>query len=273
MSIPDWKLPAGVDRGLWDYMQSEAQAEQYDTVMAGTPLLEHDLQFCQRWLTPPGRILDLGCGTGRLLTFLAPLGYSGVGVDLSEPMLLELSVKVQKQGYSIDRLKASLVDLGAIKDATFDHAACLFSTLGMIRGVEPRRQALAEMVRILKPGGRLALHVHNRDHHLLVPYGRGWWLRDLWRRLIRSPKVGDRTMPMPRAGADVTLHHFGYGEILRETRRVGLRLLASETIAPNQIGPLAMPWLLPIVRSYGYLLALEKPADADPRSAAAHRVD
>jgi len=259
MTMPDWKLPPGVDRGVWDYVHSPTQAEAYDEVLAGTPLLEHDLQFTQTWLTPVGSLIDLGCGTGRLLMHLAPLGYRTVGVDLSEPMLLALAYKAERDHLSIARWKASLVELTAIRDGVFDHAACLFSTFGMIRGIAARRRVLAEAWRILKPGGRLVIHVHNRDHLLIVPYGQRWWLRDVWRRLCRSPLAGDRTMPMPRAGADVTLHHFSRSEILDELKRANFDVLTVETIAPDRIGPLRASWWLAAIRSYGYLVAATKP--------------
>ena len=50
------------------------------TIQASAPEVE---QHCQ----PPGRLLDLGCGTGRLLIHAARRGYAPVGVDLSAEML------------------------------------------------------------------------------------------------------------------------------------------------------------------------------------------
>ena len=63
--IPDWQLPPGVDRGLWDYLQNESLAGSYDESLAGTALLETDLAFADRHFGEPGPLIDLGCGSGR----------------------------------------------------------------------------------------------------------------------------------------------------------------------------------------------------------------
>ena len=95
---PDWQLPPGVDRGLWDYVSSERVAREYDASLAGSPLLEADLQFAERHFPTPGRLIDLGCGTGRLLLHFARRGYSGLGVDLSDAMLEVLRQNAGREG-------------------------------------------------------------------------------------------------------------------------------------------------------------------------------
>src|SRR5262245_29499946 len=81
---PDWQLPAGTSRGLWDYVNDLEQARTYDERLAGTPLLEYDLHLAARFFPTPGRLVDLGCGTGRLLIPFAQRGFSVLGVDLSQ---------------------------------------------------------------------------------------------------------------------------------------------------------------------------------------------
>ncbi len=203
MSVPDWQLPPGVDRGLWDYLHSRDMVAGYDAQMRASPLAAADVAFCERAFPTPGRLLDLGCGTGRLAVHFARKGFDCVGVDLSPEMLAQARANADAAGVRVDWVAANLVDLAGLPDATFDYAACLFSTLGMVRGDENRQAAVAAMRRVLKPGGRLVLHVHNRHFR-----GLGW--RGLW--------AGDLTMPQAYAGAPLTLHHF--------TRREAVRLLA-----------------------------------------------
>src|SRR3954469_15357029 len=96
--IPDWQLPPGTDRGLWDYVSSERVAREYDAALAGTSLLQIDLQFAEWFFTVPGRLVDLGCGTGRLLFHLARRGFDCLGVDLSDTMLEVVREKAQSEG-------------------------------------------------------------------------------------------------------------------------------------------------------------------------------
>src|SRR5437764_7627026 len=84
MTTPDWQLPPGIDRGLWDYLHSGDMVRGYDAQLADSPLAREDVAFCESVFTTPGRLLDLGCGTGRLCVHFARLGFDCVGVDLSD---------------------------------------------------------------------------------------------------------------------------------------------------------------------------------------------
>ena len=243
-TIPDWQLPPGTDRGLWDYIRNDEMAHSYDENLAGSPLLQTDLAFAARHFEKPGRLIDLGCGTGRLLVPSAKRGFDCLGVDLSEAMLEVVSEKAKREQLTIPLLKANLVELDAIISASFDYAACLFSTLGMIRGLENRRKFLAHVVRILRPGGLFVLHVHNRRFR----FGRGLGKK--------GKEKGDRTMPQAYGGAELTLHHFSFGEIREELRRAGFTVRNCQAVSTS--GELRQPWWLPAVRAYGYLIAVTK---------------
>ncbi|MCE9530295.1 MAG: class I SAM-dependent methyltransferase [Planctomycetes bacterium] len=238
---PDWQLPPGVDRGLWDYVHNEPMVRAYDDSLAGTPLLRDDLRFTERHFPKPGTLIDLGCGTGRLLLPFAAKGFECVGVDLSEAMLAVVAEKAREAGLAIACQKANLVELDDIAPASFDYAACLFSTLGMIRGEANRRQFLGHVRRILKPGGTFVLHVHNRRFHLGFGLGK------------KGKEPGDRTMPQARGGAELTLHHFTLAEIRNELETAGFTL--KEVQAVSVAGDLKWPWCFGSVRAYGYLIA------------------
>ena len=75
MSVPDWQLPAGVDRGLWDYLHAADMVAGYDEQMRASPLAGADVAFCARAFPAAGRLLDLGCGTGRLCAHFAAQGF------------------------------------------------------------------------------------------------------------------------------------------------------------------------------------------------------
>src|SRR5262245_26013381 len=122
----DWQLPAGVSRPLWDYFHDPANARSYDEALADTPLLKIDLDFVFDHCRPPGSIIDLGAGTGRLAIPMVQRGFRPIAVDLSLEMLKVLREKATALGVDIPCLCANLVELGMFADASFDHAACLF---------------------------------------------------------------------------------------------------------------------------------------------------
>ncbi len=244
--LPDWQLPPGTDRGLWDYLHNDLMIQGYDAQLANTPLLKVDLAFAEEHFVKPGRLIDLGCGTGRLLIPFAKRGFDCVGVDLSEAMLAQVRKKAERERVTIQTVQANLVDLSAIADNQFDYAACLFSTLGMIRGVVHRRSFLDQTHRILKEKGILVLHVHNR----FFRFGRGLGKR--------GAEKGDRTMPQAYGGAPLTLHHFSRSEIESELRRAGFQVMEVQPISLSADGTLRAKWFLKPVRAYGFLIACEK---------------
>src|SRR5262249_46249567 len=83
MSLPpprpaDWQLPEGVNRGLWDYLHNSGVALGYDAGLAGASLCAVDQSFVEKHYRAGGRLLDLGCGTGRLVIALAGKGLRPV---------------------------------------------------------------------------------------------------------------------------------------------------------------------------------------------------
>lgn len=104
-----------------------------------------------------GRVLDLACGTGDFSIAIA--GHSGpdvtvAGVDLSEGMLEVMRQKVAAAGLS-SRISMEQGDASRLcfADGTFDRVAVAFG----IRNFEDRESALKEILRVLKPYGRLVI--------------------------------------------------------------------------------------------------------------------
>jgi SAM-dependent methyltransferase len=255
----DWQLPPGVTRGLWSYLHDAELARRYDAELADCALLSVDGQFVEQHFDRPGRFVDLGCGTGRLLLPLARRGYWVLGVDLSEEMLKVADAKARAAGVPVALVRANLVELDGLEGETFDYAACLFSTLGMIAGADERRRVVEHAFRLLRPGGKLVLHVHNRWFSFWDPQGRRWLLRDVVRRLLGRAGTGDRLMPAHDGLPPLTMHLFTRREAVRLLRGAGFRLVEVRPVSLRADGRVAWPAWFGWLRAYGYLLAALRP--------------
>src|SRR5262249_24219938 len=228
---PDWQLPPGVPRGLWDQLHDPQAARDYDAHLAGTPLLEQDIPFALEHCPALGRAVDLGCGTGRLSLALAQRGNRVLAVDLSAEMLKIVGEKAQAANVAIDRLQANLVELEGIANDCFDFAACLFGTLGMIAGDLPRRRFLGHVRRLLRPGGVFVLHFHNRWFHLGPRAGRRLLVCNIWNAIRGRRAFGDFVMPPHQGAGSFPMHLF--------TRREITRLLRQFELEPIEVRPVS----------------------------------
>jgi SAM-dependent methyltransferase len=112
---------------------------------------------------PAGRVLDVGCGTGEITARLAARfpDCSLVGVDLEEPHLERARARCEPFG---ERVRFQVADALALSfpDATFDMAV----SRHVLQALPDAPRAVAEMVRVVRPGGRL--------HFLAEDYGMLW---------------------------------------------------------------------------------------------------
>jgi ubiquinone/menaquinone biosynthesis C-methylase UbiE len=262
-SLPDWQLPAGVARGTWDYLQSPSIASDYDEFHAGHPLLALDQQLIERHLpqaASEGCVVDLGCGTGRNLLRLASLGWSVLGVDLSQAMLEEVQRKCQNAPFRdrVQTLHANMVELQSIPSQSAEAVLCMYSSFGMVRGRAHRRQVLEHVVRILKPQGKFLVHVHNRGSWLRDPRGIRLTMHGWLRSLYTSWELGDRIYPY-RGLPNMFLHVFSHRELKRDLRHAGLAIEQFYVLNRESSSLLPKPWYATHVRAGGFLAVSMKP--------------
>jgi ubiquinone/menaquinone biosynthesis C-methylase UbiE len=100
----------------------------------------------------PRRVLDVGCGTGFLALRFAELGHTVTAIDLSPKMLDGARRRAQEANQQIEFRVGNAVALD-IPDATYDLVIARHVIWNL---AEPARGA-SEWLRVLRPGGRLAL--------------------------------------------------------------------------------------------------------------------
>jgi SAM-dependent methyltransferase len=119
------------------------------------------------------RILDVPCGQGRHAHLLAEAGFDVDGLDYSRD-LLTLARK-RGTGPRLRYARGDMRKLPARWSRRFDAVVNLFTSFGFF--VDPRDDAkvIAEMARVLKPGGYLAWHGGSRDGVMAKFLARDWW--------------------------------------------------------------------------------------------------
>ncbi len=120
------------------------------------------IRLCQR-----GPVLDLGCGTGRMLDPLARAGLAPVGLDCSQQMLAIARAKHPRANLVMADMAAPL----PFAAASFGAAFCLHATANHLPEPEDLALLAAEALRVLRPGCHLVLEL---PHPACFPGGRGW---------------------------------------------------------------------------------------------------
>lgn len=258
---PHWQLPRGVTRGIWEYVHSDSVADDYDSYFAQNQLFDFDQQVIVDRVTSRGEagdwVVDLGCGTGRVLVHLARRGFTGLAVDLSEPMLENVQQKAEEESLDIHCLKCNLVELDCVADDSVAFAVCMFSTLGMIRGAAHRQQVLDHVRRILRPGGQFIFHVHNFWFNLYDPGGPWWLLRNLAESSVRRDiERGDKYFNY-RGVHNMFLHVFTHRELQRVLRKAGFRKTQFIWLHPQRHRGLKAPWFFGQLRANGWIVVCE----------------
>jgi len=120
----------------------------------------YSLDFFDRYVTPPARILDAGCGVGRYTIPLAMREYEVMGVDISRFAITELDNARLRRNMKIGLAAADVCHL-PFRDSTFD-AVAAFGVLQHLLE-EERSAVLPEFARVLVPGGTLVIEVLGRE--------------------------------------------------------------------------------------------------------------
>lgn len=136
--------------------QGGARADDYDArwrrlAAAGESI--HGEADLIEWFGP-SRVLDAGCGTGRVAVELARRGVEAVGVDLDPAML----AAARRKGSDVEWIEGDLVDVtvadGEGRPRAFD-AVVMAGNVMIFLAPGTEAAVLANMARHLRPGGRI----------------------------------------------------------------------------------------------------------------------
>lgn len=142
--------------------------------------------YFKKFIKDGDRILDAGCGSGRLIEMLKDFDISYTGVDGAKYHLEFLRDTYGPELKTPPELiQSSITDLGMLKTGSFD-TVFVIATLHHIPSRGLRQRALSEFYRVLKPGGRLIIT--------------NWNLRSIWAVKKYWPEI--LRLIIPRRGLD-----------------------------------------------------------------------
>lgn len=111
---------------------------------------------------PVEKLLDVATGTADLAIMAAKVAGHVTGVDISDGMLAQGRVKVEQKGLQ-ERITLQQADSAALPfaDGSFDAVTVAFG----VRNYEDLDRGLREMLRVLRPGGRLFVLEFSKPQH------------------------------------------------------------------------------------------------------------
>ncbi|MER6637767.1 class I SAM-dependent methyltransferase [Streptomyces microflavus] len=153
----------------WAELTGGQAGEQYARRFARLAESGHDIHgeaaFCAALVEPPARVLDAGCGTGRIAIRLAELGYRCTGVDIDASMLAVARREAPAQEWILGDL-ARTDTLGLQPE--FDVVLAAGNVIPLLAaGTEAA--VIGKLSAVLRPGGLLVTGMGLDAAHLPLP--------------------------------------------------------------------------------------------------------
>jgi len=137
----------------------------FERIITGDPpkpiqeFLEGEIDFIKKQILPGKKILEIGCGYGRLMEILSENAEKVVGIDYSKRLLEEAKKRLsRKENTKVFLMNAKNLEFN---DESFDYVVCLDNSFGNMPGIES--QVLKEMIRTCKSGGEIIVSVFSEN--------------------------------------------------------------------------------------------------------------
>lgn len=175
------------------------------------------------------RVLDAGCGNGRLLTSLEGKKIDYLGIDSSENL-----IKLAQKEHPKEEFLVMNMDGLKLKESSYD-AAFAIASLHHLPSRDLRLQALSEIDRVLKDEGYFFITVWN----LWQKKYRKYIWRNLSNIIFKKEKAhfGDTFIPWKDSGGNVLAerYYFAYTKkgLEKDLRKTGFQILKLESSGRN----------------------------------------
>jgi 2-polyprenyl-3-methyl-5-hydroxy-6-metoxy-1,4-benzoquinol methylase len=176
------------------------------------PLVRAGLRLVRRRRTPPvappGRLLEVGCAAGIYLDGMRQLGWQVEGIEIAEDAA---QIAQQELGLDVHVGDANVL-LAALPAAHYDVVAMWH----VLEHLHDPAGALADVARVLRPGGLLMLELPNLDSPFAALFGESWFPLEIPRHLYHFSAPTLRAM-LARAGLQLRGPHSVRGVLSPET--------------------------------------------------------
>lgn len=110
---------------------------------------------------PPGRALDLGCGTGTNAIYLAQRGWEVVGVDMVSKAIAQARAKAARARVNVDFLQGDVTRLERVQ-GPFDFAL----DIGCFHALDAagRQRYTRQLAQLVRPGGQFLLYAFDTPY-------------------------------------------------------------------------------------------------------------
>lgn len=149
------------------------------------------------------KILDLGCGSGRHVVYLAKNGFDVFGYDIAKEGIKLAKEWLKEKGLKANFEIGSIYDKLPYKNAFFD---AIISTHAIHHGtIKDVRKAIAEVKRVLKPSGLIFINLRKRRIRKYDP--KNPIIEKYGHQKVSYKMIGPRTY-MPIEGGEKGLLHY-----------------------------------------------------------------
>ncbi len=216
----------------------EAKIEFFES---GSSHISHVLEVCRRHLDPgfsPKKVLDFGCGTGRLVIPLAEIAEHVVGLDVSDSILKEALKNCNEYSVQNVSLLKSDDNLSSL-DGCFDliHSSIVFQHIPVKRG----KRIFINLLKHLKEGGICAIQFTYSRAIFRKSYGvppAGFSIKGLSKKvercIISLVKIAKRLMrslgisEFPHQDPEMQMNPYNVNELFFIIQSVGIHNIHME---------------------------------------------
>ncbi|HLD21668.1 MAG TPA: class I SAM-dependent methyltransferase [Patescibacteria group bacterium] len=178
-------------------------------------------QLIHHYVKPRNRVLDLGCGNGRVADLVNQIKASYIGIDVS-PQLIELARRLHPKN---EFHTGSMMHIDAA-DHTFNHTL-MIASFHHIPSEDYRIHVLQEVKRVTQPGGYIVMTNWNLHQWRFMKLRYGFLLQKLFR--IQGMDTNDVLVPWKHQQGRVLAQRYYHGFTQREMKRLahktGLRVI------------------------------------------------